>query len=97
MTDQTESRSTFLTKIGQAGGDAALHETMVARGLLNIPVLPPDHGLGKSALILGARDLQGPPRASLSQSNVEHTLAAAGLVRVCFRQVLKKFCYCLLA
>lgn len=53
------TRREILTKIGQLGGAAALYETMVALGLINLPtawagppVLPAGHG--KSVLILGA-------------------------------------------
>ncbi len=55
------SRRKFLNKVGQAGGAAALYETMVALGLLNlpskwhgIPKLERNQGDGKSVLILGA-------------------------------------------
>ncbi len=55
------SRRQFLTRVGQAGGAAALYETMTALGLINLPKawagppqMPRGHGLGKSVLILGA-------------------------------------------
>jgi monoamine oxidase len=55
------SRRQFLTRVGQAGGAAAVYETMVALGLINLPTawarppqLPRGHGVGKSVLILGA-------------------------------------------
>lgn len=55
------TRRRFLTRIGQVGGAAALYETMVAMGLVNVPEAwagPPrmgeGHGVGKSVLILGA-------------------------------------------
>ena len=57
----TWTRRTFLTRVGQAGGAAALYETMVALGLLNMPTAwagPPQlkasAGIGQSVLILGA-------------------------------------------
>lgn len=67
MTDMIEkwdhkwTRRKFLTRVGQAGGAAALYETMVALGLINLPTawagpprLPDAQGVGKSVLILGA-------------------------------------------
>jgi len=55
------SRRKFLTKVGQAGGAAALYETMVTLGLINLPTewdgipqLDKEHGNGKSVVILGA-------------------------------------------
>lgn len=55
------TRRQFLTRVGQAGGAAALYETMVAMGMINKPSAwagPPKlsrgHGEGKSVLILGA-------------------------------------------
>lgn len=56
------TRRQFLTRVGQAGGAAALYETMVALGMIPVPgeawAGPPQmesgHGKGKSVLILGA-------------------------------------------
>lgn len=55
------TRRKFLTRVGEAGGAAALYETMIAMGLLNLPTAwagPPKliakAGVGKSVLILGA-------------------------------------------
>ncbi len=55
------TRRNFLTKIGQVGGSAAVYETMVALGLINLPpawagppTMKPNQGLGKSVVILGA-------------------------------------------
>lgn len=55
------NRRAFLTRVGQAGGAAALYETMVTMGLIRTPEpwsgppsMPQSHGVGKSVLILGA-------------------------------------------
>ena len=55
------TRRGFLNRVGQIAGVSALHETMVALGLVNLPTAwagPPamdrGRGLGKSVLILGA-------------------------------------------
>ncbi|CAM2069208.1 FAD-dependent oxidoreductase [Sulfidibacter corallicola] len=55
------TRRQFLTRVGQAGGAAALYETMVAMGLIHKPAAwdgPPKmergSGVGKSVVILGA-------------------------------------------
>ncbi|MGY8749660.1 MAG: flavin monoamine oxidase family protein [Pirellulales bacterium] len=55
------TRRSFLTRVGQAGGAAALYETMVAMGMINTPPAwagPPKlekkSGIGKSVVILGA-------------------------------------------
>lgn len=55
------TRRDFLTRVGYAGGAAALYETMIAMGLINVPPawagspqLAQDSGKGKSVVILGA-------------------------------------------
>lgn len=55
------SRREFLTRVGKAGGAAAVYESMVALGLMamptawaGIPKLKSQEGTGKSVLILGA-------------------------------------------
>lgn len=59
--EQGWTRRELLTRIGQVGGAAALYETMVALGLINLPgawggppQLKSDAGRGKSVIILGA-------------------------------------------
>ena len=55
------TRRQFLTRVGHAGGSAALYETMVALGMIRTPPawagplqMSPGHGTGRSVLILGA-------------------------------------------
>ena len=65
MNDQTSvndlTRRQFLKRVGIAGGAAAVYETMVAMGLINLPTawagpmkLEDTQGNGQSVLILGA-------------------------------------------
>jgi monoamine oxidase len=61
MSDGKWTRRRFLETVGAAGGAAAVYETMVAMGLIRTPEafagppdLGPDHGKGKSVVILGA-------------------------------------------
>lgn len=61
MSSPLTSRREFLTKVGLAGGSAALYETMTALGLINVPKawagplkLPAGSGEGQSVVILGA-------------------------------------------
>lgn len=55
------TRRSFLDAVGRAGGAAAVYETMVALGMVNVPEafagppdLPADHGRGELVVILGA-------------------------------------------
>jgi monoamine oxidase len=55
------TRRSFLDAVGRAGGAAAVYETMVAMGMVNVPAAfagPPeiaaDHGRGQRVVILGA-------------------------------------------
>jgi monoamine oxidase len=54
------TRRSFLEAVGRAGGAAAVYETMVAMGMIRVPEayvqaqVPPEHGRGKSVVILGA-------------------------------------------
>ena len=55
------TRRSFLDAVGRAGGAAAVYETMVALGMINVPAAfagPPkiasDHGRGQRVVILGA-------------------------------------------
>lgn len=55
------TRRRFLEAVGQAGGTAAVYETMVALGLLNVPAawagppqVPAGSGNGQSVVVLGA-------------------------------------------
>lgn len=78
------SRRNFLRMVGAAGGAAAVHETMVAMGLMNHPNAwagPPeldrDIGRGRSVLILGA-GVAGLVLADyLRQTNFEVTILEA--------------------
>ena len=55
------TRRSFLESVGKAGGAAAVYETMVAMGMINVPAAfagPPqlaqDRGRGQRVIILGA-------------------------------------------
>ena len=57
--DNTWTRRRFLTTVGQAGGSAALYETMTALGLINVPAAwagPPELSSGqrRSVIVLGS-------------------------------------------
>jgi monoamine oxidase len=62
MSDSSKwTRRSFLDAVGRAGGAAAVYETMVAMGMVNVPTafagppqVAPDRGRGQRVVILGA-------------------------------------------